>query len=250
MNYNYTEEAFLLSSLQEVVKVWGKGKGSSSFNLKVCDGVAELVLSFTLGYPSDLHSSPPPQPDCHPQHDYPQHPQLPPQKVRHHRRRRKGPAQRERDRLRAEEHHSRQNCRTAASAVILPFSGKILPFNDPKHGHVDEVRVPAAAPVAASHTVAAPVAASQTAAAPDPPSQTAAAKVAPASPQPGPGTANLAAVRPTKPLLSSAVNKYVDVNLAKKQLFPPCQVPLASSQQAARKCYQMKEEDLWTKLFT
>ena len=239
MNYNYTEEAFLLSSLQEVVKIWGKGKGSSTFNLKVCDGVAELALSFSLGYPSDLHSSPPPQPDCHPQHvhDYPQHPQFPQQKVRHHRRRRKGPAQRERDRLRAEEHHSRQNfSKTAASAVILPFLGKMLPINDPNHA--DKAEFPAAAPVDSSQIAAATVATSD-----------------PASPQPG--TAHIAAVRPTKPVLSAAAaSKYVDADLAKKQLFPhplpSCQVPLASVQQQAvkRKGYKMKEEDLWTKLFT
>ena len=236
MNYNYTEEAFLLNSLQEVVKIWGNGKGSSTFNLKVCDGVAELALSFTLGYPSDLHSSPPPQPDCHPQHDYPQHPQLPQQKVRHHRRRRKGPAQRERDRLRAEKHHSRQNfSKTAASAVILPFSGKILPINDPNHGLVDKAEFPAAAPVDSSQIAAATVATSD-----------------PASPQPG--TAHIAAVRPTKPVLSVAASKYVDADLAKKQLFPPLslQVPLASVQHQAdkKKGYKMKEEDLWTKLFT
>ena len=65
--FNHTEDAFLLSSLQEVVRVWARGTGHADFGLNVNDGVAELKLSFTLGHPYDLHCTPPqfvsPNPD-------------------------------------------------------------------------------------------------------------------------------------------------------------------------------------------
>ena len=62
-NFNYTEEAFLLSSLQEVTKIWAKGTGEASFNLNILDGVAELQLHFKLGSPCDPHCVPADPPD-------------------------------------------------------------------------------------------------------------------------------------------------------------------------------------------
>ena len=56
--YNYTEEAFLLSSLHEMVKVWASGSGKARFNLDICDGLAKLQLNFQLGHPSEAHGDP------------------------------------------------------------------------------------------------------------------------------------------------------------------------------------------------
>ena len=64
----FSEEAFLLSSLHEVVKVWARGSGQAKFDPNICDRVAELSLNFKLGHPSDKHCDHPhlaPQPDDH-----------------------------------------------------------------------------------------------------------------------------------------------------------------------------------------
>ena len=65
----YTEEAFLLSSLHEVVKVWANGIGQAKFDLNICDGVADLSLNFKLGHPKQQHCDPPNAP-LQPDHDY------------------------------------------------------------------------------------------------------------------------------------------------------------------------------------
>ena len=86
-NYSFTEEAFLLSSLYEVVKVWARGTGQASFDLNIVDGVAEVKLGFKLGRPSEPH--------CHepaPVHHHP-----PGEQQQHHRRRHKAAGRRERD---------------------------------------------------------------------------------------------------------------------------------------------------------
>ena len=57
--FNYTEEAFLLSSSgREVVKVWARGSGQASFNLKISDGKAEVQLGFQLGHLAEPHCNP------------------------------------------------------------------------------------------------------------------------------------------------------------------------------------------------
>ena len=53
--FSYSEEAFILSSLREVSKVWARGTGHATFNLNIVDGFANLQLGFTLGRPSDPH---------------------------------------------------------------------------------------------------------------------------------------------------------------------------------------------------
>ena len=57
-NFSSSEEAFLLKSLHEVVKVWASGNGKATFNLKIENGSAELQLAFRLGHPSDVHHFP------------------------------------------------------------------------------------------------------------------------------------------------------------------------------------------------
>ena len=114
--YSVTEEAFLHSSLHELVKVWASGSGKASFHLDICDGVAELQLNFKLGHPSQSHCD-----QYVPQHHHLHDKQ---EGYQPRRRRRKGPARRERDRLRAAEHHARTT--QTPQGVILPFNGRIL----------------------------------------------------------------------------------------------------------------------------
>ena len=110
---SFTEEAFLLSSLQEVVRIWDRGTGHASFNLQVKDGTADLQLNFQLGRPSDLHvAQPNPADPPHHQHQG-EHGQE--HQHRHHRRH-KGPARRAKDRVRAANYqaqlHSLSGCGT------------------------------------------------------------------------------------------------------------------------------------------
>ena len=88
-----TEEAFVLASLKEFVKLWGSGS-QASFQLECKDRQACLKFSTQLGSPADLHFVPP-----FPSHGFHERPQYP---------RHKGPAQRERDRARAAAHRANQ----------------------------------------------------------------------------------------------------------------------------------------------
>ena len=145
---SFTEEAFLFSSFQEAVKVWRKGSGQASFSLQIDDGKAELQLSFKLGHPSDLQFEPdvPLIPDQ--DQDYVGQP------CRHHHR--KGPARREKDRLRAVKHQAwirpdkdgidKKN-KAVSAEVILPFNGKLLPVRD--NANSETAAAPAVTPPAA-----------------------------------------------------------------------------------------------------
>ena len=217
-NFPMTEEAFLLSSLKQVVNIWARGTGEASFDLVIKDGVANLKLGFQLGHPSDPHLP-------HEQHPSPhtQHPAGPKQ------RRRKGPARREKDRARAAAYQARLLSRTtaatschkdqdhseaaAASPIILPFKGKILPVKSSASAAPHSaVMTPSGSSLSAAST-AAPVKAGQ----------------------------------------SSAVTIFnLNVNSVKKHLFvadedsrPP---PPATDDQAPN--YQKKEARLWSKLFS
>jgi hypothetical protein len=75
-NFSYTEEAFLLNSLHEAVKVWASGNGKADFNLKIENGTAELQLAFRPGHPNAVHFAVhvvPPQPhhDLHREQELP-----------------------------------------------------------------------------------------------------------------------------------------------------------------------------------
>ena len=50
--------AFILSSLREVVNVWARGYGQATFNLSIVDGFADLQHGFQLGHPNDPHLLP------------------------------------------------------------------------------------------------------------------------------------------------------------------------------------------------
>ena len=60
-----SEEAFLLSCVQEVIKVWSS-HGQANLNLSVKDGHAAVHLSFKLGSPREAHvpEPSPEQPQC------------------------------------------------------------------------------------------------------------------------------------------------------------------------------------------
>ena len=224
--FSLPKRDFLHSKLEEIIRLWARGSGQGTFYLSVIDGVPDFQCGIHLDF-SDV--------------SVPEHSHQPAHQPHHHcgpRRRHKGPAQRERDRLRAEVHHSSHKRTTAAPAVILPFAGKILPVKAPNQQAVTEVKLPAAAAPAAAFVAGDPSAT---------PVLAASAVTPPVAEYP-------AAVRPTKSVSTPTLN--IDVNLAKKQLFPPPprQVPPSTLQlQAAenkKKCYQMKEDDLWTKLFS
>ena len=210
--FNLTEEAFLLESLHEVVKVWSRGSGQASFNLDVCDGVADLKLCFKLGLPGDLHVVPGvvPHPPFQHQHQN-HHPQAKKQK------RRKGPAQLAKDRARAAAHQTRLQSEAAVpvrtetaapAAIMLPFSGNILPLRNPTLNPVV------------------------------PPTVT-------------PSTLSSSEVSaPKKSSSESAYTKYADVSAVKKQLFTLDQLPpppAAPPPQSTN--YLERESQLWTKLF-
>jgi hypothetical protein len=230
----YTEEAFLLSSLYEVVKVWARGSGQAKFDLSICDGKADLSLNFKLGHPEDQHCDPP-NPTLQPDHyhqdsQYEDHdgqePFRPVPQPRH-----KSQARRERNRVRAARHRAAAAAATAVvpteaasstADVILPFTGTILPMQTIKE-----------APPAAHRTA------------------DRAAHTSTASPTPAAATAAIS--RDVRPVKTSASKPTIfDVQHVKKKLFSiPSnhQVPPSIPDAGKQKCYKMREDDLWTKLF-
>ena len=124
--FNLNKEAFLLASLKEVVNIWSRGTGHANFNLTIQDGVADLKLGFQLGRPTDPHVL---NQQCDQVQPQPHHADVPCEHGwQHQRRRHKTAKQRERDRERAAKHQaSCQSAATAVPAVVLPFSGNLLP---------------------------------------------------------------------------------------------------------------------------
>ena len=218
--FSYTEEAFLFSSLHEVVKVWARGNGQASFDLKIENGSAQLNLGFKLGNPASPHCDiPPHEPPSHQHHPQPHGHQHGHQA---HRPRRKGPARQKRDKIRAEIYNVRQK---TEAAVKLPFSGKLLPLNDG---------------ISSQHLVDAP---------PETIPQPQSSRTVLVTPKAAKAPSVNAAAKPSK---SDESPRYVDCNVAKKQLFPASsrsQVPRPPHSAGSKKSFQRKEDDLWTKLF-
>ena len=244
--YN-TEEAFLLSSLNEIVKVWARGSGQAKFDLNICDGVADLSLNFKLGHPSDQHCDPPHHPSQ--QHVQPDSQQQGEELGQDEETfcpvpRRKSQARRERNRLRAARHRAAaameagaaatENATEAAAAsnnIILPFKGKILP--------VSMREVETAAPRTASSTS---------------PPQTA-TSTSPTTASTAEAAVSAASSKLLRPVKACPTNPTkFEAELIKKRLFPiPSshhQVPPRNPDAGKQKCYKMKEDDLWTKLFS
>ena len=93
---------FLAASVTEFVTVWALG-GNASLNLSTSGGITTVGFNCTLGHPSAPHILPPPPSSLTPA--------PPPPKPRH-----RGPAEREKNRLRAARHQAAQTARTTASA--------------------------------------------------------------------------------------------------------------------------------------
>ena len=233
-SFSYSEEAFLLNSLHKVVKVWASGNGKADFILKIQNGTADLQLAFKLGRPYDVHVNP------HPQHN-PQPPQGDLHQELPRPRRHKGPARREKDRVRAEKHQaSLKSKKTAESAdILLPFHGRILPLID------DQTPV--------STSVTASVAPSPSL---SPPPSTRESSAASALTPTGAETAPVA--KPKKPSISISSPKYIDYNLVRKNLFPlqppptqdtPGQEDPRSAPERSKE-FQKKEDDLWSRIFS
>ena len=220
--FSLSEEAFLLSSLKEVVQVWTRGSGQAFFDLTVKDGKAELQLGFQLGSPSDNHLSPD-QVELHPHYHGPQQEQDF-QPVRHH----KCSSRRKRDRNRAAQHQARTGTAAAGSskqaatapAVKLPFVGKILPIKAKENS----VSVALAAPARTTSATKSPVSSS---------------------------SSNMSLAPPSKPA-NPAGPSYTDASSVKKSLFPaglpPGRPPSTTSVQKPRD-YKQKEREMWSKLF-
>ena len=222
-----TEEAFLLRSLKEIVNIWSGGSGQATFNFVVQDGVASLQLGFQLGRPADPHIL---QQDS----DHVQTETQPDDLTQEHagwqqqrrRRRYRGPAQRARNRARAAAHQaSYQQSSAAVPAVVLPFTGKLLPVKKTMEKVTEPVTTPAQS------------------------------RPLDVSARPNKATNNA--------VLESGTR---NVDSAKKALFPPCQTPaqefLPSTKSPHTKLppshppsnpattYKMKEDELWSRLFT
>ena len=58
ISYNHTEEAFFLSCVDEVMKVWASKSGQANLKISVEDGKVDLQLGFKLGLPGDVHLAP------------------------------------------------------------------------------------------------------------------------------------------------------------------------------------------------
>ena len=231
-NFSFSEEAFLLNSLHEVVKVWASGNGKANFNLKIENGSAELQLAFRLGHPRDVHAVPTQNYNLQqPQHDLHHDQQLPRRPHRH-----KGPARREKDRARAENHQAFLKSKKSAESadILLPFRGRILPLaNDD--------------PIKETASVAQPQSSSTR-------EMSAASALTPNGAEPAPYHQTLVS-RPKKP---SSSPKYIDYNEVRKNLFPsppppPNQEPPSQedprSVPVTSKEFHKKEDDLWARIF-
>ena len=114
MNFSNNEEAFVLASLKEFVKIWGSGS-QAHFKLECGNGQAWVRLDCQLGHPASPH-----------------HPVIPPPQVRRH----KGPARRKKDQERAAAHRASHlpaplHEEVAAAANTSISSRTALTANDP-----------------------------------------------------------------------------------------------------------------------
>jgi hypothetical protein len=106
--FNQTEEAFFLSCVGEVIKVWASKSGQAKLNISEENGMADLQLSFKLGLPGDSH--------------LPSYPNQHPPKY-------KTPARKAKDRARAAAHQQAQLIRTNSD---FNYQSQEVPQ---QHGH-------------------------------------------------------------------------------------------------------------------
>jgi hypothetical protein len=148
-----TEEAFVLASLKEFVKLWGSG-GHASFQLQCSNRQASFHLSSQHGAPADRHflpSFPRPKDASHGFHDIQPHPQ-----------RQKSLRQRERDRARAAAHRATKDLDKGKQAVTAETESALttdphLPPNQAAPAvHISAPQDPAAPDVSLSQNEGAP----------------------------------------------------------------------------------------------
>ena len=108
--FTHKKRIFLLSKLDETIKLWACGSGQGSFTFSVKNGKPSLQCDLHLEM-LDVAGSVPVQPQYH--HQQPPTPHRP--------RRRRGPARQARDRKRAAEH---QDAMAAAAEQASTFPGK------------------------------------------------------------------------------------------------------------------------------
>ena len=218
--------------LDELLRVWARASGQGSFYLTVADGSPDFQFAIQL----DFDDASAPEANFPPQN----HPQ-------HRVRKPRGPAQQAKNRKRAAEYQAAKAARhravKAESEVILPFKGNLLPVkkpspplskNAPAEPEADDANA-AKAPHDPAHPLAASTAAIETAV------STGLSVAATASSPPSTAIGPPPASRPIK---TSQLNQATSrVNSVKKKLFSAPQQPVN------KKCYQMKEDDLWSKLF-
>ena len=113
-SFNQTGEAFVYSSIAEIVNVWARGTGDASFSIDVKNGSATVNMSFSLGPLDKLHVLPSAQ--CNKKLDGDAKPKKNFKK--------KSLSRLRRNRKRAEAFkRSKLN-------LILPFAGELLPLYD------------------------------------------------------------------------------------------------------------------------
>ena len=247
-SFTLSEEAFLLSSLHEVVKVWSKGSGQANFNLQVKNGKADLQLNFHLGHPGDAHVPPsePVQPHPRPHSSQEEGFSQP---------RRKSANRCKRDRERAARHQAglrqlgspaAKSCSTAETpqSVILPLSILEEHLVSLRSSKIEPRREPTA---------------------------TSASKATPSRSLPPPPLSTPKKL--TSPPENFWSRSYIDVSATKKQLFadpaavkrppptgvagppaPPASAPCPPAPRprvspAPQMSYQTREDQLWTRLF-
>ena len=116
-SWSYSEEAFVYSSIKEVMKVWTRGAGKASFSIDVHNGAAELRLNFSLGHPSEPHILP----------LWPQ--QMDKSRENLKKQKRKSPSNKRRDQRRAEQFRAKKV--SNHSEIVLPFSCQVVPLQKP-----------------------------------------------------------------------------------------------------------------------
>ena len=88
-SFTFEKRVFLLSKLDEIIKLWARGSGQGSFYFTVNDGIPNLQLGLLI----DLEDDPVPSPEQQSHEDH-----------KHRPRRHRGPAQQAKNRERALAH--------------------------------------------------------------------------------------------------------------------------------------------------
>ena len=126
----FTEEAFVLASLKEFVKLWGSGS-QAFFQLQCVDGQAALKFSSQLGPPAQPHFT---QNASHQQHRHPHHLHGFHAEEPSHYPRKKSQKQRDRDRVRAAAHRARNEENATAVTADKDSSAGTQPSSPPASG--------------------------------------------------------------------------------------------------------------------